>query len=558
MTRKLEQQPAQVTPLQGPPFHASPAVAPTPQQQSPPAPNALWQRAPMRFKADYKEVPGSGKDRVKLREEDDGLWVDLGIQSFVPDLSDSAASTGLVAGAGAKLIDTFSAPMTDGPKPYGTGQVSAHLHHADRLVASLDVTVSVPRPANAARARAEALKFITDTAAKFGDVDELSVRAVEHLATRGFPNAEVKIQRRAKATRDLGEHAFHYRVHGPSQILIDIEAAAAGESAPTTVVGSSEQNSGRETGSETHYDNGTDETNVRDTTHSSEGHRSHSDESVNVDHNRQVIKEVTEMVSRLDARRGEFVEHVTNNVTKHTTFNELTTVEKDWDEHIVGHGSGSKSGHTESGEKDRRNLWNDIKDVTHMIDKVVELPFLKNAKFIRQLKPWFFVLKGVDFVAGKLTAKGKVNVTDSKESSKSDADTKKDGHSNETTHHTGDRNETEDQRGDLKRNVEEASLSLWSKFRHQIKTTTDSYRSQTNKNSDSSSEKRDQHDYHSTNTKSSGGGSDTTKSQEQKRTTVTVSRTTVTKFTKPLVRATVVAGDCEVSTAPFAAEKDHA
>jgi hypothetical protein len=484
--------------------------------------------------------------------------MDLGIQSFAPDRSDSASSVGLVAGSGAKLIDTYSAPMTDGATPYGTGQVSAHLHHADRLVASLDVSVSLPDRGNTARARAAALKFINETASTFGDVDALATRAGEHLATRGFADAVVKIQRKVKSTRDLGEHAFHYRVRGPSQILLEIEAASAGESAPTTVVGSSEQSSGTETGSETHYEHGTDETNVRDTRRASEGHREHADESVTVDHDKQVVESVMEMVSRLDGRRGEFVEHVTSNVTKHNSFNELTAVEKDWDEHIVGHGSTSKSGHTESGEKDRRNLANSIKDVTETIKDVVKLPVIKDLKFIRRLSPWFLVLDGVDFVAGKLKAKGKVNVTDTKETSKSDEDTKKDGHSNQSTHHTGDSTATEDQRRDLKRSVEEASHSLWSKFRRRIETTTESYRSQTNKNSDGSSQSVDQRDHHATNTKSSGGGSDASKHRSEKRTTVTVSRTTVTKFTKPVVRATVLAGDCDVSSTPFTAEKDHA
>lgn len=560
MTRKLEEDPTHKKPQHTGAMSvgetgstgSSPAAAGGAQQA---APDTLWKRAPMRFKADYKEVPGSGKNKVKSRGGDDGLWLDLSVQSLAPDLDESSSSRGLVAGSGAQLIDTFSAPMTDGPQSHGAGKLTARLHHADRFTSSLDVVVNLPDNAKEARARKAAIEFVKIAATKSGDVDQLQARTATHLAELGFPGADVRIKRIEKATHDLGESSFYYRVRGPSQVLMDIQAADAGQSEPTKYEVSKDKADSSENESERHHEHSKDETTVSDSKRATERHHEHSEESTDVQYNKRVVETLVEIVGQVEHLRSDFVEHVTNDLTKHSKFNELKRSEKNWGERTIGHSGSSKTGHKEAGEKDRRNIANDIKDVTETIKDVVSLPYLEDLKFIRRLQPWWLLVEGIDLVAGKFKAKGKVNVEDSKEKSTADHNESTHGHAKETHVHNGSRTDTEKHRGNIRRTVDQASQSLWSNFKRRVETTTETYRSRSAKNSSGGADSAQHEAYESKNEKAAAGGSERKKEQQRSGTTVTISASTITKYTKPVVKPTVVAGDCEVSTEPFSVEK---
>ena len=509
----------------------------------------------MRFKADYKDVPGAGKNRVKPREADDALWMHLNVQSLTPDLDESSSSHGLVAGSGIQLVDTFSAPMTQGASPQGTGRMTARLHHADRLTSSLTVVVKVPDHAKAARARTEAMKFITSTVQTFGDVDQLEARAVAHLAERGIAGAQVSIHRNTKVTKDLGESSFHYRVRGPSQVLLDIEAVDAGQSEPTTYQVTKDAGEATETETERRNEQSRDHTKVTDSKRVSERHHEQSSENTDVTYNKRVVETLTDIVEQVGLLRNEFVEHVTDDLTKRSKFNEVKKVEKDWGDRSVGHSNSTKTGHKESGEKDRRNIANDIQDVTGTIKDVFSLPGLDKFKYVRRLTPWWLLVEGVDLVAGKFKAKGKVNVEDTKETIETDENQEKSGHANDTERRNGDRTDTEKRRSSVRRKVDQASQSLWSNFKRRVETTSEVYRSRATKDSAGGSNLDESSSHESTNEKSLEGGVDRVKEENRSGSTVTISASTVTKYTRPVVKPTVVEGDCDVSTQPFSVEK---
>jgi len=559
MTRKHEDEPARkVAQTDKNTQHAGETTAAAPTTTTAQgAQDKLWKRAPLRLKADYKEVPGAGKNRVNTRGSDDGLWIDLGVQSLVPDLDESSSSAGVVAGTGAKLIDTFSAPMSSGASGSGTGKVSTHLHHAQKLQSILSIKVKLPGKATPARVQKEAIKFINKAAANLGDVDQLEARAEEHLASRGIPSAQVTIVRNTKATRDAGETAFHYRMRGPAQILLDIHAADAGQSEPTRYEATKTSGDSSETEGERHHDGSTDHTVVSDSKRASEQHGEHSEESSDVQYNKRVVETLVDIVADVDHLRKDFVEHVTKDLTTRNKFNEVKNIDKNWGERTTK-SSGSKStGHKESGDKDRRNIANGIQDITSTLKDVFSLPYLEDLKFVRRLQPWWLLIEGIDIVAGKFKASGKVHVEDSKEDANGHSTDDTHGHSHEQQTQRGDRTDTKKENNVTKRKVEEASQSLWTNFKRRVETTSKSYRSRSSKVSGGGSEKSEREDYDSSNRKESGGASERNKQQKQSGSTVTISASTITKFTKPVVTPTVVAGDCDVSTQPFGVAKNN-
>lgn len=557
MTRKHEDEPARQTKQSSRnTLHADEATSATaPSSPATAAPDQLWKYAPLRLKADYKEVPGSGKNRVNLRGQDDGLWVDLGVQSLVPDLDESSSSAGLVAGAGAQLIDTFSAPMTKGPSSHGTGKVTAHLHHATRLDSSLSITVKLQNQRAPATVTRKAVAFIKQAATKLGDVEQLEARATEYLASNGIYDAKVEITRNTKATHDVGETSFHYRMRGPAQILLDIQPADAGQSEPTKYEKTKGEGATSSREGERHHEASAEDTMVIDAKRASEEHREHSEETSEMQYNKRVVETLDDIVSEVEDMRKDFVKHVTNDLTTHNKFNELKKIDKDWDERSTRRSGSKATSHKKSRDEDNRNLANGVNDITSTIKDAFTIPYLKDLKFVRRLQPWWLLVEGIDVISGRFKAKGTVHVEDSNENTSGHESENKNGRSHERQDSRGNKTETVNEQNRVKEVVEEGSRSLWANFKHRVETTSESFRSRNTKRSGGGSEKSERTDHVSSNRKESAGASERAIDEKHSTSTVKISASDVTKFTKPTVRPTVVAGDCDVSTEPFGVER---
>lgn len=199
----------------------------------------------------FEDVPGESKDKIKRAKENETLWLDpLTMLSNFPVQKRSTVSYGVVAGGGQKTVDTFSAPVVEGPPQSGRGSITAALKYAGDTSKSFSVTLSGLKTGNKPSAEEMARKIVEREIKSFGDVDEITATAEKELnAVEKYQGAKVSISVRDSKVMDAGRTTFYYKVRSNAGIQMDMQVAAIGEkqtkySGSTTKGSSTEKEAG--------------------------------------------------------------------------------------------------------------------------------------------------------------------------------------------------------------------------------------------------------------------------------------------------------------------------
>jgi len=469
---------------------ASPVAAPVATSPAA-APKVAGNTASVTFLANYHEVPGQGKDRITPRGTRDALWIELGVHPFVPKGKDTQLSKGVVSGAGPQQIDTFAIPVTEGASPVGTGSVSPGLRYSSSL---------------------KTRTFLETKMLVFGDVDELEKRTADHLAEKGYPGATVEIKTVEAKTSEIGQSTFYYRVHNDSEILMEIEAQPEGEK--------------RSDYSKTAGDN-------RNLEAESERHGEHKVETVEEDYSKLVVKTLNDVVKRVDDSREVLIKNLSELILNDHNYNKT---EKEQDSRVdltIDDYTKNVKGHTESGEKDKSNWADKIKKGIGAVKKVIKIPFIDKVPvvgwFSRRIKGWWLDLG--ELAADQFAESGKVKYTDSAEDTDANRKTKTTGEGKMSDEIEIKSTSKEDRKAELVETFKKHEESDWQRWKEEVEKTKASYSKVA--------------------TTDSGGGSDRVKAARSTSTSVTVSGSTTWKFSKPVVNASVVSGDSEVSDKPL-------
>jgi hypothetical protein len=506
---------------------------------------------PITLTALYSDVPGAAKDVVKKATDGNALWFDpLTLHSNVPAAAKNSRTTGVSPGAETN-IGSFQAPVTDGPDSHGIGSITAELKYASSLTKSFDVQVTglsaakKPQAEKAARTAIEA--SIQDT----GDI-----RSIESDVQRGlqdqFPGAVVHISVRDEKTQDAGHTTVFYRAVSNPLIQLNVKVAPVGEkvvqSGGTTTTGDSTSS-----GNTTYNDKAKDEQKVTDSQKSSQNSKSGSKETVDIERNKQIVDTLEDKIKRVDEMRSKFIGELADHVVKDDKF-DANRDEKSWVHDDGSYDVKTKTtGSKEEGDKTKDNWAATGQKIIGIGKDVVSIPGIDNipgvGKVTRFLKGWELDL--ADKVLGLFAESGKVHYVDTKEEGSGNSTWKDNVDAGSKGSLTVKGNSTADRKAKLEQTMTKQGESNWSEFKKSVRTEEEKYKSVTTKDASSNADQSYDQNYGNTKTKEASGGTTSAQQSKSKTVTTTFQTSTTWKYTTPVVTATVVSGNGEVSDQTF-------
>jgi len=489
--------------------------------------------------------PARRRRRSGRRGEKDALWFDpLKTHSNAPSIADSTKAQGILTG-GQQQIESFAAPVTNGAKRVGRGSISAQLKYTSKKEQSYDVTVSgVPGGKEKASAEKAAKAFVKEKIDIYGDVDDTARQAGESLE-KSYPGAKVSITIKPKAVVDTGGTSFYYKIRGNAGILLDIQAIPVAEN-QKTIGGSKTTGSTTEGESSTKTSGESSSRDIDKKVTDAEKTKASSREAVEATYNESVVKSLDDYVSKSETVHKEVASELVNHVLSDSTYRDKDHWEskrkaKDVTDYTKG---------VEKGERLKENWPAKIKKVIGIAKKITELP-IKLPKWARRVKGWW--LDAAEWVAGQFAESGKVQYEDT--TAKSDRNITDD------TDVTRDRDVTRHDDTTSKRTLEESYLTTtkddWQRHLDEVTKISKEYRSLTTKESQSTTDKEHDEKYREANQKEAHEAADKHREVRNQTVTANFSVQQTTTFSVPVVKATVVNGDAEVSASPFGPDPDE-
>ena len=481
-------------------------------------PTAVTQNTtPVTLTALYEDVPGESKDKDKRATGNAALWFDpLTIHSNYPAVKKNIRSVGVVSG-GEQTIDTLEVPVTEDEQHVGQGSISAELKYAGSRSKSFNISVTGLKKKDAGNAETFARKVVEREMNLFGDVDEIAAIATKETK-EVYPAAEISISVKNDKVMDAGQSSFFYKVHNPAGILMNVLIAPVGQK-NTEYIGTKTTEKGTQ-----------DETAKKDKT---------TTETLDVTYNEKVVRTLDDYVTKMTEVHSTVASDLSSKV--------IEEKEAHYDDHEVTSRNAKNisdytrelTQKTESGERDKDNLASKLQKIVKGAKKITSIPFLEKlpiiGKVIRKVKSWSMGLDLLDWATGLFAETGTVTFTDTKledEAKRTDTIT-------DTTDRKRDVDLTETDKVELKRKLTEDYLTKtkdeWQRHLKDVKDISKTYQSKYKKNETETETKHGE--------------------QENQSTTATFKVSNTWKFTKPVIQATVVAGDAEVKNMPFKPSK---
>jgi hypothetical protein len=498
----------------------------------------------------YENVPGTAKDKVKRADSDDALWLDpLHAKSSQPQERDKKQARGITAG-GETTIDTFAAPITEKAPSVGRGSITAHLKYAGQRNKSFGVTVAGVTAKEKGPAEAAAREKIQAKMDKFGDIEDITKETEAELKEK-YPNATVSINVRRDQVMEAGKSSFFYKVRNDAGILMEILVVPVGEK-QTKSSGSTTKSKGTEDESTKKDRTETEKLDIKKDVKDSEHKTGKSTESQEVAYNEAVVRTLDDYVSKSGSVHKEVSSKLAETVVDDSEFNS----KEKWESKRVAKDVTDYTKKVEKGERDKENLANKIKKVIGGIRKVTRIPFidrLPGGKWIqRRVKGW--QLDVAEWIADQFAESGKVQYEDTEV--KSDRDIKDD--TTVTKDLEAKRVDKTTKKRELEEDYQTTTKEDWERHLKDVTTIQKDYKSKTTKESDEKTDKSHTEDYSKTGKKDESEAGERHKVAENQSTTTNFEVSTTWKFTAPVVKATVVSGDAEVSNAAFPAEPGEA
>jgi len=514
---------------------------------------------PVLLSAIYEEVPGESKDKVRRAKENEAVWLDpLAIYSNFPQVKRTQKHYGVVAGGGQKTVDEFAAPISEGTSANGRGSITAQLKYAGDTNKSFKVTVDGVKKPDVAGAEKAARQVIEREIGTLGDVEDVVQLAETELHTNEkYKTAKVSVAVSESKTHQEGSTTFNYKVRSAAGIRMDLLAQPVGEK---TV---------KSAGSKTVDTETIDEANARAKTATTADAIKREDkgkyqkidtatETTDIEYYENVAKTLDDYVSKTTTVKNELLSDLAEKTVAHK--------HADWSDHEVTDNKTSNhqdytkdSKHTvESGDRDKENWAAKLRKGVSIVKDLTTIPFVDKIPglgwFSRKVKGWQIDL--VDKGLGLFEEKGKVKFTDTNLDDK----VKTTGGSTDNTDRKRDVALTEDEKKDVTRKLTEEFKSNtkddWERHMKDITETSKTYRSKVKKDAATTVDNSKTEDYKRDEKKQETDDETKHKARQNQTTTATFESTSTWKFSKPLVKATVVSGDAEVKSGsePFGPE----
>ena len=533
---------ADVTPAASAPGGAAAPAAPA-------APAAGTGTATLTLSAIYENVPGESKTKVRKAGEKDALWFDpLKTHSDAPSVADSTKAQGILTG-GQQQIESFAAPVTNGAKRIGRGSISAQLKYTKKKDQSYDVVVSDVSAKDKRAAEKAAKAFVKEKMDVYGDVDDIARQAGESLAS-SYPGAKVAITVKPDTVVDTGRSSFYYKLRGSAGILLDVEAVPVAEK-QTTIGGS--KTTGTTTDDET-SNKSSSESGKRDINKKvtdAERTKAKSKEMVEATYNEAVVKTLDDYVTKVtkvhDTVSSDLAQKVVTDADYSKKDHEATSSKR---ETVTNY-----TKNIEKGEKSKDNWAEKIKKAVKVAKKVTSIPFIDKIPGVgwlsRKVKQWQLDL--IEEAADIFAETGKVQFEDEKIESKStdDSSGKTDSTSNIKRH------DVQETTRRLTEEYKKETNEDWKRHLDEVTTTSKEYKSLTTKESESATDKTHDEKFGETTQKDASEAADKHRTVQNQSVTANFSVQQTTTFSVPVVKATVVNGDAEVSASPFGPDPDE-
>lgn len=434
--------------------------------------------------------------------------------------------------------------------------MSAELKYAGDQNKSFSVTVTGIKPATknlVAGAEAAARKTIEREIMSFGDIDEIIGIAEQELhADEKYQGAKVAISVKDSKVMDAGRTTFYYKVRNNAGIQMDLQVAPVGEK-QTRYTGSKTSGTSTEDEESKKAKSSQESEGIKKDKKETYKKTDSSTETHDVDYNENVVKTLDDYVQKATTVHNELASNLSEKVTKHH--------EAKWGDKEESHRTAKNytdytkdSKHTvESGERNKENWAAKLQKGVKFGKKVTSIPYVDKIPVLgwltRRVKGWQLDL--LDMGLGLFAEEGKVNFTDTKleEKVKSNQDIKDD------TKRERNVELKEDDKTEVTRKLTEDFKSRtqeeWERHLKELTETRKTYSSKIKKDSETKIDKSYTEDYKREAKKDETETEKRHKELANQTTTATFEVATTWKFTKPVVKASVTAGDAEVSTLHF-------
>ena len=510
----------------------STTVAPTAQPQ--PAPKTVS----LTIYAGFTGLPGTTKTGSIETKEENALWLGLDLQSIRPGGTKAVAKEGLSRGH-TTLMTTYDAPVADGE---GVGRLAARLKFASDVAKSFDVAIaSTLDRKQLADAKTDATRMIVEESRTTGDVVAIASEVSRVLTEKYAQPISVTFSAKTAKVNDVGEREMWYRLHGPTNLHMEVKAVPGGEqtvSSDKTV----ETASDARHDAEVHGGEEKVQTSVNDVKTGVSKHAEHANSAVEMSWRQEAVQTLTDLTKSFENGREKFTQDIAKKIDdNYRGFNGTHDVSHTTQ---LSHGDGSshETSTTEEGDKEKKNFFSHLSDALDVVN-VVTAPFGLNPM-------WKFGLGAGKKISDLFAVHGKVHYTDVSTDGQThehgggttDVDATHRGHEQRTDKHSEHTKITQT----VEKHLAAVAIQL-TKATQEVHGTaaihgaSSSGGSATSQNSDS---------YTATQKQQGAGGSMHTKTHQSNTTTIHYAVTSKETFLHPELEATAD-GEAELNNAKF-------
>lgn len=551
----------------------APKMAPKPVQSTDVKPTSAQEATPKAAEEDvpaasstlltvtarYDNLPGASKSGPGVADGHTGLWFDpLTFAPSSPHAAETTDRVGVTKG-GSQVVARFETPLHQAGEAAGsgTGSIAAQLKYTRHMETSYTVKLE-GRFASGDEQRAnKVLKdWVAEKLQHTGDLEAIQQLAVQHLAAL-YPaaqNLSVHIApRQAKGIfEDGGKSHIFYKARTNPVVALSVPVVAVADRTITS--GATRfQSRGEEADRENHQTRETDQLRVTDDRSEDVRSKATATQTFSEEWRRARKQTFDEIMSTLESTVSSLTSDLVRQAKADSTYHDKDhSISSDLTLKTTDYTKNVKGG-TESGVREDKNGWAWLEDVFKGVGGLLDLPFLKDSKWLRRLNGWELVLDAGKTAAGLLAVRGKVNYTDSHE------DTTANGSTTGTNLGSVNRDRTVTRKDDetLKRDLTET----FRKAVHQVKAThasdllTDEVSKSGKATQDAASKftKADHADHRSDRTRTTEGAASHIKANQAISATLEYTVTATETTSRPVLQATIVDGDGEISSTEFPA-----
>ncbi len=520
----------------------------------------------LNVRAEYEAIPGVSKAGPKAALADSALWFDpLTIASTSPSVDETTDRIGVTKGRG-QLIASQRVPLHEDSEAgagEGTGTLTAQLKYTEHLQSSYSVRVQgdFKNKGDDKKADAALKAYVGRELAALGDIESVESRGVEVLRTQ-FPDATnlvatITPNEKNRSLQDAGKTHVYYKARNKPTIQLKVPIVAVADRVITSGGTTSKQN-GSDVSTEAHGNIKTDVVKVDDTKTDKGAHSEGAVQTNSEVYHAENKRTYQEIITLIQSK----VESISRILVTKADANSDYTEKGDWvahdeyfkfDDYTKNVKAGSKEG-----DKDEKNWAAYLEDALGGVSEVIDIPLVKVlpggvGKFLRKLNEFGVAINLAKRAAGEFAVRGKVHYRDTHD----DTEAHDKQHGTDDAHGNSNRTVTRKDTSSASESLKGTMTSVLSSVQNRFgtdNTTTDVTKSGTSTQVSGGSHSNVNTDnYQKTGTQADIGGSVTARTNQVVRTEMSWSQSVRETTTRPVLEATVVDGDGEVSATAFGA-----